>query len=60
MRGRLSAWQDLRIETLEHREVDRERVLVVYRRRGLAKASGLDLGKITTEGVALFHIRNGK
>jgi ketosteroid isomerase-like protein len=60
MRARLSAWQDLRIEALEHREVDRERVLVVYRRQGLAKTSGLDLGQITTEGVTLFHIRDGK
>jgi ketosteroid isomerase-like protein len=59
-RGRMSAWEDLRIEVVEHRELDGERVLVLYRRRGLAKASGLDLGQIQTKGASLFHIRNGE
>src|SRR2546422_9828051 len=59
-RGRMSAWEDLRIEVMEHRELDGERVLTLYRRRGFAKASGLDLGQISTTGAALFHIRQGK
>jgi ketosteroid isomerase-like protein len=59
-RSRMSAWEDLRIEVVDHRELDGERVLVLYRRRGLAKASGLDLGQIQTKGASLFHIRNGE
>src|ERR1700676_984096 len=45
-RDRMSAWEDLRTEAVEHRERDGERVLVLYRRRGRGKTSGLDLGQI--------------
>jgi hypothetical protein len=59
-RGRMSAWEGLRIEGAELRELDRERVLMLYRRHGLAKASGLDLGQIQTTGAGLLHIRHRK
>jgi hypothetical protein len=59
-RGRMSAWEDLRLEDVELRELDGERVLMLYRRHGLAKASGLDLGQIQTTGAGLLHIRDGK
>jgi ketosteroid isomerase-like protein len=56
----LSAWEDFRIEAEEFRELDSERVLVLNRRRGRGKTSGLDLGKVQTKGAVLFHIRDGK
>ena len=56
----LGAWEDLRVEAGEYRELDDERVLVLARYSGRGRTSGLDLGQVRTEGVALFHVRGGK
>ena len=60
MRGMLSAWEDYRIEAVECRELDDERVLVFARASGRGKGSGLDVGQIHRESANVFHIRDGK
>jgi ketosteroid isomerase-like protein len=56
----LSAWDDYRFTVDEYRELDDERVLVLIRRSGRGKASGLELAHMHTEGAHLFRIRDGK
>ena len=56
----LSAWEDLRAEPEEYRELDDERVLVPTQNSGRGKTSGVDLGQMRTRGVNLFHVRDGK
>jgi ketosteroid isomerase-like protein len=56
----LNAWDELRLEADEYREVDDERVLVVVRLCGRGKTSGLELGQIGGSGAGLFHVRCGK
>jgi ketosteroid isomerase-like protein len=60
MRDWLSAWEDLRQEPEEYRELDRERVMVLHRFSASGKTSGLDLGEIEAEGAALFYVHSGK
>jgi ketosteroid isomerase-like protein len=59
-RDYLSAWDAYRVEADEFRELDRERVLVLVRRSGRGRTSGLDLGQMRTPGAAVFHLREGK
>ena len=56
----LSAWEDVRIEADEYRELDRDRVLVLTRGSGRGKTSGLELAQMRTQGAHMFHVRNGK
>jgi ketosteroid isomerase-like protein len=56
----LSAWEGLRAEAEECRELDDERVLVFLRMGGRGKTSRLDLGDMLTKAATLFHIRDGK
>jgi ketosteroid isomerase-like protein len=53
-------WEGFRSEGDEYRELDDERVLVLIRRAGRGKASGLELAQMKTGGVNLFHVRDGK
>ena len=55
----LSAWEDLRIEIDEYRELDDERVLVLARKTGRGKHSGLEIDETHAKGAALFHVRSG-
>ncbi len=59
-RSWLSAWEDWRVEAEEYRELDGERVLVIFRGTGRGKTSGLDMGQIRTKAANLFHVRGGK
>jgi ketosteroid isomerase-like protein len=59
-RNWLSAWEELRIEVDEYRELDDERVLVLSHYSGRGKTSGVDVGEMRTTGAALFHLRDGK
>ena len=59
-RGLLNAWEGYRAEAEEYRELDDERVLVLIRRSGRGKRSGVDLGQIASEGAVLYHLRDGK
>ena len=56
----LYAWEDVRAEATEFRELDDERVLVLDHLSGRGKTSGLDVGQVTTSAASLFHIRDGK
>ena len=56
----LSAWDDVRAEAAEYRALDDERVLVVFRRGGRGKTSGLDLDHMQSKGATLFELRGGK
>ena len=56
----VSAYEDLRTEAEEFRELDDERVLVLDHRSGRGKTSGLELSQIRTQGAHLFRIRDGE
>jgi ketosteroid isomerase-like protein len=60
MRGYLSVAEDGRVEGVEYRELDSERVLVFSRYSGRGKASGLEVGHLRAEATDVFHIREGK
>jgi ketosteroid isomerase-like protein len=56
----LSAWEELRIEADEYRELADERVLVLLHYSGRGKRSGLEVGQIQTKGAAIYDVRDGK
>jgi ketosteroid isomerase-like protein len=56
----LNAWEEWRAEADAYRELDDERVLVLFHLSGRGKTSGLELGEIRTKGASLFHVRGGK
>ena len=56
----LSAWEEVRVEADEYRELDGERVLVLAHWSGRGKTSGLELGHMRTNAASLFHIRGGR
>lgn len=56
----LSTWDEFRLAADEYRELDGERVLVLDRASGRGKTSGLDLGRVQSEGAWLFHVCDGR
>ena len=56
----LAAWEEWRAEAEVYRELDSERVLVLFHLSGRGKSSGMELGQIRTKGASLFHVRDGK
>jgi ketosteroid isomerase-like protein len=56
----LSAWEDLRADPEEFRELDDGRVLVFLRNTGRGKGSGIDIGEISVRAANVFTIRGGK
>jgi hypothetical protein len=56
----LSAWEDFRQQVAEYRELDDQRILVVFRASGRGKTSGLDLELIGGKVAGLFELRGGK
>jgi ketosteroid isomerase-like protein len=56
----LSAWEKLRVEAEEYRELDAERVLVLFHLDARGKRSGLEATQSWTRGAQLFHVRDGK
>ncbi len=59
-RGFLGAWEGLRSEADEFREIDHERVLVLTHLGGRGKTSGLELEQVQTKQANLLQIRDGK
>jgi hypothetical protein len=51
----LGAWEDFRGEAEEYRELDGERVLVLFHFTARGKASGMEAGKVSTKGALLFQ-----
>jgi ketosteroid isomerase-like protein len=56
----VSAWEDWRASAEEVRELDEERVLVLFRLSGRGKSSGLDVGQVGAKGAGVLHVRDGK
>ena len=56
----VSAWEDLRIEVDEYRELDDERVLVLARKSGRGKASGLEIEAMHAKGAVICCVHDGK
>jgi ketosteroid isomerase-like protein len=56
----LRTWEDPRVEATEYRELDHERVLVLFHHGGRGKRSGLQLGQFGAQGATLYHVREGK
>ena len=59
-RAWLGGWEDFRQKAEEYRELDSERVLVLFRASGRGKTSRLNLKKMAGQGAGLFHVRRGK
>jgi ketosteroid isomerase-like protein len=58
--GIFDVWEDYRAEVEEIRESDETRVLVVHRRRGRGKSSGIDLDALQSKGATVFKICDGR
>lgn len=56
----LGAWEELGPRVDEYRELDHERVLVLFHYSGRGQTSGLELGQLRTHGANVFHVRAGK
>jgi hypothetical protein len=60
-RSFLSAWEEYRVEPVEYRSLDDERVLVIIRAHGSGKSSGVELDESTSRrGATLFQIRDAR
>lgn len=59
-RARLSSVEDLCVAAEEYRELDRDRVIVLDRRSGRGKRSGISLTEMHSGGANVFHITSGK
>jgi ketosteroid isomerase-like protein len=59
-RNFMAAWRGMRFEAAEYRQLDDERVLVLFRYIGHGKQSGLALDKVPNFGAHLFSVRNGE
>jgi ketosteroid isomerase-like protein len=55
-----SAWQWLRTEAEEFRELADERVLVVVRYVGRGKSSGIRLREMEARAASVYQVRSGK
>jgi ketosteroid isomerase-like protein len=59
-RERIRDVEDFRVEAQEYRELEGERVIVLDRRSGRGKRSGLSLNEMYSGGANVFHISGGK
>ena len=59
-RDYLSTWEEKRTVIDEYRELDAERVLVLYTFIGRGKRSGLEVGQMRGRAAGVVHLRNGK
>ncbi len=56
----LSAWEDVRVAVDEYRNLDDERILILQRKSGRGKHSGLEIGQMQAESATLCHVRGDK
>jgi hypothetical protein len=56
----VSAWKDRHAEAEEYRELDDERVLMLSRRGGRGKTSGLEIERVQSKGAAVWQARDSK
>jgi ketosteroid isomerase-like protein len=55
----LSAWDDWRVDEVEYRELDSERILALLRFSGRGKLSGVDAAALHGTGANLMYLRDG-
>jgi len=58
--GVMTAFEEFSTQADEFRELDHERVLVIGHHSGRGRSSGMDLGRMQTQTLGLFHVRDGK
>jgi hypothetical protein len=58
-RNVLAVWEGVTATAEEYRELDDRRVLVLDRRSGHGKTSGLEIEEMRTKGATLWQIRDG-
>jgi ketosteroid isomerase-like protein len=56
----LEAWDDFHVEADDQRELDRTRVLVLIRRSGTGRTSGLAVAQVQSLAADVFHVLDGK
>jgi ketosteroid isomerase-like protein len=56
----LRAWDTLRAEAEEYRQLDDERVLVLLHVSGRGKTSAVEIAQTHVKGAVVFHVRDGK
>ncbi|HEV2980642.1 MAG TPA: hypothetical protein VGX51_04365 [Solirubrobacteraceae bacterium] len=55
----LSAYDDFSVTVEEYREIDARRILVLLRFSGRGRASGLEIGTMSTRNAGVFEIDGG-
>src|SRR5450432_249140 len=55
----IAAYDDFAVTVEEYREIDARRILVLIRFSGRGKASGLEIGNMSTRNAALYDIDGG-
>jgi hypothetical protein len=55
----LAAYDDFSVAVEEYREIDARRVLVLIRFSGRGKASGLEIGSMSTRNASVYDIEGG-
>ena len=57
----LNSWEDFRVVAEDYRELDDSRVLVLFRRSGRGKVSGMEIAQLAgAEGADVLHLHDGK
>jgi ketosteroid isomerase-like protein len=60
-RGFLDSWEDFRVVADTYRQLDDSRFLVLFRRSGRGKVSGVEIAQLAgTEGADVLHLHDGK
>jgi ketosteroid isomerase-like protein len=59
-RAWLTAWEETGMRADEYRELDAERLLVLFHFSGRGTTSGIDLGQIGTKAASVVDVRGGK
>jgi ketosteroid isomerase-like protein len=59
-RERISAWREYRFTADAFRDLACERVLVLNRRSGRGRESGLEIAQMQSAGMNVFHVRDRK
>ena len=54
-----SAWEFYGVKADEFRDLDDERVLVLFHRVGQGKRSGIDLAQLGSGGAVIWHVHQG-
>ena len=56
----INTWEHYHVKAREYRELDAERVLVLFNYGGRGKGSGIEVGALGANGAGVFHVRDGK